>query len=221
MRAGGGRSRKGAERLSERNYDGQVRMKVAFVMQDTRGVYGAEAATVRLIRGLRARGVDARAWLLEESRLEGEGPSPLAAVLGAVGPTREFAVAGNYRITPLPKVLSCGSLEGPGFPQFCDELSLCQCFDVGFPSAKAFLFFSESLLPIEVTLNGTLLGTRIWQNGNLLIPEGLLKERDNCLTVKLCGDVWNALERRWLGMPVKHVPFVLPSMKIVTGNKVF
>ncbi|MBR6022402.1 MAG: glycosyltransferase family 4 protein [Kiritimatiellae bacterium] len=100
--------------MSERNYDGQVRMKVAFVMQDTRGVYGAEAATVRLIRGLRARGVDARAWLLEESRLEGEGPSPLAAVLGAVGPTREFAVAGRASRDTAAALARAAAAEGVG-----------------------------------------------------------------------------------------------------------
>ena len=80
---------------------------------------------------------------------------------------------------------------------------------------------SESPLPIEATLNGTLLGVRIWQNGSLSIPEGLLKERENCLVLKLCGDVWNALERRWLGMPVMHVPFLLPTVRIVKGNSVF
>ncbi|MBQ9369375.1 MAG: hypothetical protein IJT83_16460 [Victivallales bacterium] len=134
----------------------------------------------------------------------------------------EFIVGqDDYQIAPLPKDLSCGALEAQGFPQFCDELSVCQFFDVGIPVAKAVLTMSESPLPIETTLNGTLLGVRIWQNGSLPIPEGLLKERDNSLVLKLCGDVWNALERRWLGMPVMHVPFLLPTVRIVKGYSEF
>ncbi len=134
----------------------------------------------------------------------------------------EFIVGqGDYQIAPLHDGLSCGPLEAQGFPQFCDELSVCQLFDVGFPVAKVVLTMAESPLPIEATLNGRLLGARIWQNGSLPIPEGLLKERENSLVLKLCGDVWNALERRWLGMPVMHVPFMLPTVRIVKGNAVF
>lgn len=55
-------------------------MKVALLMQDTRGMYGAEGATVRLARGLAAAGVEVEAWLMEETRLEGNGAeSDLAA----------------------------------------------------------------------------------------------------------------------------------------------
>ena len=134
----------------------------------------------------------------------------------------DFAAGqGDYQIAPLPEKLSCGSLETQGFPQFCDELLLCQSFDVRSPVAKAFLEMDPSPLPIEATLNGTLLGTRIWQSGNLPIPEGLLKKRENSMELRLYGDVWNALERRWLGISVKHVPFTLPAVRIVTGNGVF
>lgn len=43
-------------------------MKVAVVMQDTRGVYGAERATVEMVRGLKALGLEVQVWLLEEAR---------------------------------------------------------------------------------------------------------------------------------------------------------
>ena len=52
-------------------------MKVAFLLQDTRTLYGAEQATVRLVAGLAAAGVDVRVLLLRETRL-GPGTSPLA-----------------------------------------------------------------------------------------------------------------------------------------------
>lgn len=51
-------------------------MKIAFLLQDTRAVYGAERATMDLVGGLRAAGVDARMLLIEESRM-GEGESAL------------------------------------------------------------------------------------------------------------------------------------------------
>ena len=133
----------------------------------------------------------------------------------------DFAVAGDYRIAPLPEALSSGLLEAQGFPQFCDELVVCQDFDGGFPAAKAVLEMSDSPLPIEATLNGTPLGARIWQNGSLPIPDGVLKECGNCLELRLYGDIWNALGRRWLGMPVKRVPFILPTVRIVSVNGVF
>ena len=44
-------------------------MRIAFLLQDTGAVYGAERATLDLAKGLRAAGVDARMLLIEESRL--------------------------------------------------------------------------------------------------------------------------------------------------------
>lgn len=61
-------------------------MKVALLMQDTRGMYGAEGATVRLAKGLAAAGVEVEAWLMEETRLAGNGEeSELAAAFRGAG----------------------------------------------------------------------------------------------------------------------------------------
>lgn len=70
-------------------------MKVAVVMQDTRGVYGAERATVDMVRGLKALGLEVQVWLLEEARLAGRGESPLARAFGAVAEVRGFGVEGR------------------------------------------------------------------------------------------------------------------------------
>jgi glycosyltransferase involved in cell wall biosynthesis len=70
-------------------------MKVAFLLQDTRTLYGAEQATVRLVAGLVAAGVDVRVLLLRELRL-GPGTSPLAAALGRVAPTTDVPVRGRF-----------------------------------------------------------------------------------------------------------------------------
>lgn len=70
-------------------------MKVAVVMQDTRGLYGAEKATVELVRGLRHLGIDMETWLLEEERLAGGGESVLAKAFAAVGSVRRFGVKGR------------------------------------------------------------------------------------------------------------------------------
>ena len=89
-------------------------MKVSFLMQDTRGLYGAEMATLRLIRALRARGVDARAWLLVEDRLANGTPSPLAAALAAVGPVRGFTVGGRLSSSAAAAVARAAAEEGIG-----------------------------------------------------------------------------------------------------------
>lgn len=90
-------------------------MKVAFLMQDTRGVYGAEGATIRLAKGLRGRGVDARAWLLVEGRLGGEGESALAAALAAAGvPARGFEVAGRASRETAAEIARAAGEEGVG-----------------------------------------------------------------------------------------------------------
>lgn len=70
-------------------------MKVAFLLQDTRTLYGAEQATVRLVAGLAAAGVDMRVLLLRETRL-GPGASPLAEALGRAAPTTDIPVSGRF-----------------------------------------------------------------------------------------------------------------------------
>lgn len=70
-------------------------MKVAVVMQDTRGVYGAERATADMVRGLKALGMEVQVWLLEEARLSGRGESPLARAFGEVAAVRGFGVEGR------------------------------------------------------------------------------------------------------------------------------
>ena len=70
-------------------------MKVAFLLQDTRTLYGAEQATVRLVAGLVAAGVDVRVLLLRETRL-GPGASPLAEALERVAPTAAIPVRGRF-----------------------------------------------------------------------------------------------------------------------------
>ena len=70
-------------------------MKVAFLLQDTRTLYGAEQATVRLIEGLVAAGISVRAILLHETRL-GAGGSPLAEALRLCVPLTEIPVQGRF-----------------------------------------------------------------------------------------------------------------------------
>lgn len=70
-------------------------MKVAFLLQDTRALYGAEQATVRLVEGLVAAGISVHVLLLHETRL-GAGASPLADILKRLAPATEIAVSGRY-----------------------------------------------------------------------------------------------------------------------------
>ena len=72
-----------------------AQMKVAFLLQDTRTLYGAEQATVRLIEGLVAAGISVQAILLQETRL-GTGGSPLAEALRRCVPLTEIPVGGRF-----------------------------------------------------------------------------------------------------------------------------
>ena len=127
----------------------------------------------------------------------------------------DFAVAEDATILPTPSSLSCGQLETQGFPKFADTLRIETTFDCALPEKAAALALEETQLPLSAVLNGVNLGARIWQNGALAIPKGLLKQTDNRLELQLCGDVFNLLERRWLGTKVSHVPFILPKASLV------
>jgi glycosyltransferase involved in cell wall biosynthesis len=70
-------------------------MKVAFLLQDTRTLYGAEQATIRLVEGLVAAGMTIRVLLLHETRL-GSGDSPLAEALRRRVPVDEIPVSGRF-----------------------------------------------------------------------------------------------------------------------------
>lgn len=78
-------------------------MKVAFLLQDTRALYGAELATVRLVEGLAAAGVSVAVLLLHESRL-GPGASPVAAALKRRVPVVEIPVAGRFSRTAVAQI---------------------------------------------------------------------------------------------------------------------
>ncbi|MDY0145286.1 MAG: glycosyltransferase family 4 protein [Kiritimatiellia bacterium] len=69
-------------------------MKVVFLLQDTRTLYGAEQATIRLIAGLTAAGVVVRVLLLRELRL-GDGRSPLADAFGRLVSVETIPVEGR------------------------------------------------------------------------------------------------------------------------------
>ena len=70
-------------------------MKVAFLLQDTRYLYGAEQATIQLLEGLTAAGVGVQVLLLQETRL-GSGTSPLAEALRRCAPVTAIPVAGRF-----------------------------------------------------------------------------------------------------------------------------
>ncbi len=95
-------------------------MKVAFLLQDTRTLYGAEQATLRLAAGLAGSGVDVHVLLLQEARL-GTAPSPLAAALRQCVPVTDIPVAGRFsrpavcRIRDFMAAERCDVLHATGY----------------------------------------------------------------------------------------------------------
>ena len=85
-------------------------MKVAFLLQDTRTLYGAEQATVQLVAGLVAVGVDVRPILLRETRL-GAGASPLAEALRRQAPVAEIPVRGRFSRSAVAQIREFAARE--------------------------------------------------------------------------------------------------------------
>lgn len=86
-------------------------MKVVLLLQDTRTLYGAEQATVRLAEGLAAAGVSVRVLLLRETRL-GDGASPLAAAFRRVAPVEDIPVRGRFSRGAVQQIRTCMAREG-------------------------------------------------------------------------------------------------------------
>ena len=78
-------------------------MKVVLLLQDTRSLYGAEQATIRLAKGLRYAGVSVRVLLMCESRL-GAGRSPLADEFSRIAPVEELTVHGRFSRTAISQI---------------------------------------------------------------------------------------------------------------------
>ena len=78
-------------------------MKVAILLQDTRALYGAEKATLRLAEGLVSAGIAVRVALLRETRL-GEGASPLAEAFRRRMPVEEIPVEGRFSRSAVGKL---------------------------------------------------------------------------------------------------------------------
>jgi glycosyltransferase involved in cell wall biosynthesis len=86
-------------------------MKVVLLLQDTRTLYGAEQATLRLACGLAAAGVAVRVLLLRETRL-GEGRSPLAEAFRQRVPVEEIPVAGRFSREAVRRIREVMQREG-------------------------------------------------------------------------------------------------------------
>lgn len=89
-------------------------MKPLFLMQDTRALYGAERATVRLVAALRRAGVPAEVLLLEEARLAAEGESPLAAAFREVAPVEGIPVGGRISWSAARRIRERVAAAGAG-----------------------------------------------------------------------------------------------------------
>jgi len=70
-------------------------MKVAFLLQDTRSLYGAEQATLQLMDGLLSAGVSVSVLLMHEVRM-GNATSPVAMALQNRVPVRKIPVSGRF-----------------------------------------------------------------------------------------------------------------------------
>lgn len=78
-------------------------MKVAYLLQDTRAIYGAEQATVQLIEGLVVAGIGVQVLLLHETRM-GAGSSPLADALRRRVAVTEIPVQGRFSRTAIVQI---------------------------------------------------------------------------------------------------------------------
>lgn len=89
-------------------------MKLHFLMQDTRALYGAERATLRLVSGLASAGTEVRVLLLDEARLDATAPSPLADAFRAIAPVETIPVAGRLSRAAVHRIRDILLAAGPG-----------------------------------------------------------------------------------------------------------
>jgi len=78
-------------------------MKVAFLLQDTRSLYGAEQATLHLIDGLVDKGISVSVLLMHETRM-GKGASPVAEALRNRVPVKEIPVSGRFSQSAIEEI---------------------------------------------------------------------------------------------------------------------
>jgi len=126
-----------------------------------------------------------------------------------------FLTGTDHTIIPAAGTLSYGDLTSHGFSHFADEVSVMQTFDWDGERPYRQILVGETYLPVSAELNGTDFGTRLWKNGGFDIRDGLLHIGQNRLTIRLCGDLWNLLERRWIGAPAQHTPFIFPKVDLI------
>lgn len=89
-------------------------MNLHFLMQDTRALYGAERATLRLVSGLASAGATVRVLLLEEARLATPAASPLADAFRAIAPVETIPVAGRLSLAAARRIRDILLAAGPG-----------------------------------------------------------------------------------------------------------
>lgn len=89
-------------------------MKVFFLMQDTRALYGAERATLRLVDGLARAGLGIHVLMLEEARLASAAPSPLADAFRGIAPVETIPVAGRLSRGAVLRIRGILLEAGPG-----------------------------------------------------------------------------------------------------------
>lgn len=77
-------------------------MKIAFLIQGGQGLYGAERATLMLVRGLLAAGTEVRVFRLQEMRIaDSSRPDDMKRALAAFVEVRDIPVAGRFSLSAI------------------------------------------------------------------------------------------------------------------------
>ncbi len=183
-------------------------MKVAFLLQDTRALYGAEQATIRLVDGLVSCGVAVHLFLLHETRL-GDGRSPLVDELRKRSPVTEIPVRGRCSWSAIGRIREGMAREGA-------DLLHSTGYKADWHAAVASR--GGALFPVVSTVHGWLfrwnLKERLFQALNVHVLRRFSR------VIVLCDFYERYLRRRGLSpLQLARIPTGIRSDSIVLRNE--
>ena len=180
-------------------------MKLHFLMQDTRALYGAERATLRLVSGLASAGAGVRVLLLDEARLASTAPSPLADAFRAIAPVETIPVAGRLSPAAVRRIREILRAAGPG--------ALLHATGYKADVHAALASRSSTLFPVVSTVHGWLFRRDVKER--LFLAANLWALRRCSRVVVLSAFYENYLRRRgFTPLQLARIPTVFPPEAI-------
>ena len=111
-------------------------------------------------------------------------------------PREAMRFAGPFVITEPRKSVLNDDMTSRGYPFFAGRAVLSRTFSLtkgAAEKARRIVFDTVNASTVKVTINGKTIGEWQWQPNELIIPEGVLKEGENEISLEIAGTLRNML----------------------------